>query len=123
MVQKSKAEKALYEKIWQPIEKQLEGVRNVYYSPSGLLHKVSLRLSVKTIMSFYVITTNSTNKAVQEKWHCPLMCSMMQGCIIYSLEAFSTTPIKPKKKFGITFPELNAKQIIFKSFYKSKSIR
>jgi CHAT domain-containing protein len=38
---KSKAEKALYEKIWQPIEKHLEGIQNIYYSPSGLLHKVS----------------------------------------------------------------------------------
>ncbi len=38
---KSKAEKALYEKIWQPLEKHLEGIENIYYSPSGLLHKVS----------------------------------------------------------------------------------
>jgi CHAT domain-containing protein len=38
---RSKAEKALYEKIWQPIEKHLEGIQNIYYSPSGLLHKVS----------------------------------------------------------------------------------
>jgi CHAT domain-containing protein/Tfp pilus assembly protein PilF len=38
---KSKAEKALYEKIWQPLEKHLQGVQNIYYSPSGLLHKVS----------------------------------------------------------------------------------
>ncbi len=38
---KSKAQKALYEKIWQPLEKHLEGIQNIYYSPSGLLHKVS----------------------------------------------------------------------------------
>jgi CHAT domain-containing protein len=38
---KSKAEKALYEKIWEPLEKHLQGVQNIYYSPSGLLHKVS----------------------------------------------------------------------------------
>ena len=38
---KSKAEKALYEKIWQPLEKHLDGIQNIYYSPTGLLHKVS----------------------------------------------------------------------------------
>jgi CHAT domain-containing protein len=31
----------LYAAIWQPLEKELEGVTTVYYSPSGLLHKVA----------------------------------------------------------------------------------
>ena len=32
---------SLYKLIWQPIEKYLEGVKTVYYSPDGILHKVS----------------------------------------------------------------------------------
>jgi len=32
---------ALYNAIWRPLEKALEGVNTVYYSPSGLLHKVA----------------------------------------------------------------------------------
>lgn len=39
---KNKAEKALYEKIWQPLEELLKDIKVVYYSPSGLLHKVSI---------------------------------------------------------------------------------
>ncbi|MBX7094192.1 MAG: CHAT domain-containing protein [Flavobacteriales bacterium] len=31
----------LYDKIWRPLEKSLKGVKKIYYSPSGLLHKVS----------------------------------------------------------------------------------
>jgi CHAT domain-containing protein len=31
----------LYALIWQPLEAELQGVRKIYYSPSGLLHKVS----------------------------------------------------------------------------------
>jgi len=31
----------LYKLIWQPVEKYLVGVKNVYISPSGLLHKIS----------------------------------------------------------------------------------
>jgi len=32
---------ALYRLIWQPLEKELTGVKTIYYSPSGLLHKIS----------------------------------------------------------------------------------
>ncbi|MBL7898170.1 MAG: tetratricopeptide repeat protein [Crocinitomicaceae bacterium] len=38
---KSYAKRDLYEKIWQPLEPFLNDVKTVYYSPSGLLHKVS----------------------------------------------------------------------------------
>ncbi len=38
---KSESKKDLYEKIWQPLEPFLRDVKTVYYSPSGLLHKVS----------------------------------------------------------------------------------
>jgi CHAT domain-containing protein len=31
----------LYRLIWQPIEKYLDGIKTVYYSPDGLLHKIS----------------------------------------------------------------------------------
>ena len=31
----------LYSLVWQPLEKELKGVSVIYYSPSGLLHKIS----------------------------------------------------------------------------------
>jgi CHAT domain-containing protein len=31
----------LYAALWQPLEKELKGVKTVYYSPSGLLHKIA----------------------------------------------------------------------------------
>lgn len=33
---------SLYQLIWKPIDSLLQGVKNVYISPSGLLHKISL---------------------------------------------------------------------------------
>lgn len=33
----------LYELIWKPIEHQMEDVKKVYFSPSGLLHLINLR--------------------------------------------------------------------------------
>ena len=31
----------LYNLVWQPLDSLLQGVENIYYSPSGLLHKIS----------------------------------------------------------------------------------
>lgn len=36
-----KAKTKLYELIWEPMEQHLKGLKNIYYSPSGLLHKIS----------------------------------------------------------------------------------
>ena len=33
--------KELYQLIWKALEKELSGIKTVYYSPSGLLHKIS----------------------------------------------------------------------------------
>ncbi len=40
-VNKAYGTKLLYQKIWWPLEKHLEGIKTIYYSPSGLLHKIS----------------------------------------------------------------------------------
>ncbi len=34
--------RSLYELIWKPLEKELAGVQTIYYSPSGLLHRLNL---------------------------------------------------------------------------------
>lgn len=36
------ADKELYEIIWRPLEKYLEGTKTIYYAPAGLLHYVSM---------------------------------------------------------------------------------
>jgi tetratricopeptide (TPR) repeat protein/CHAT domain-containing protein len=38
----TKAPRSLYSLIWQPIDTLLSGVTTVYYSPSGLLHRLNL---------------------------------------------------------------------------------
>jgi CHAT domain-containing protein len=39
---KNQTEKSLFELVWQPLEKELSGVETVYFSPTGLLHRVNL---------------------------------------------------------------------------------
>lgn len=45
---KAKAQTALYQKIWEPLEQHLSGIKTIYYSPSGLLHKVSFAAMSKS---------------------------------------------------------------------------
>ena len=37
-----KPQKTLYELIWQPLEQELADVQTIYYSPSGLLHRLNI---------------------------------------------------------------------------------
>jgi tetratricopeptide (TPR) repeat protein len=37
-----RAPKTLYHLIWQPLEQEMSGVQTVYFSPSGLLHRLNL---------------------------------------------------------------------------------
>ena len=37
-----KPQKSLYDLLWNPLEKELTGVKTIYYSPSGLLHRLNL---------------------------------------------------------------------------------
>lgn len=49
---KEKGQTVLYEKIWKPMEKNLEGIKSVYFSPSGLLHKVAFHAIAKEKNTF-----------------------------------------------------------------------
>jgi CHAT domain-containing protein len=37
-----KPTKSMYDLLWQPLEKELVGIKTIYYSPSGLLHRVNM---------------------------------------------------------------------------------
>ncbi|MBK9719403.1 MAG: CHAT domain-containing protein [Saprospiraceae bacterium] len=61
--------RSLYEILWQPMEKELVGVKKIYYSPTGLLHRINLdaiaRSSTKTLADQYqLIELNSTRELV-----------------------------------------------------------
>jgi CHAT domain-containing protein/Tfp pilus assembly protein PilF len=36
------AKRSLYDILWKPLEKELTGIKTIYYSPSGLLHRINL---------------------------------------------------------------------------------
>jgi len=65
---------ALYEEIWRPLEKELDGAGTIFYSPSGLLYKVSFNAipvpsdSQKRLMDVYNLNlVSSTREVVNSK--------------------------------------------------------
>ncbi len=61
--------KSLYDVIWKPIEKELEGIKTIYFSPSGLLHNINLDAipisEIETLADKYnLINLNSTRQIV-----------------------------------------------------------
>ncbi|MCF8245261.1 MAG: CHAT domain-containing protein [Saprospiraceae bacterium] len=59
----------LYELIWQPLDSLLKGVETVYYSPSGLLHRINfdaVPIDEKEILSdhFQLVRLGSTRSLV-----------------------------------------------------------
>ena len=57
--------KKLYQLVWQAIEKELSDVKTVYYSPSGLLHKIA----------FSAIPTDGENELLSDKYDLHLLSS------------------------------------------------
>jgi len=62
-------QRSLYELIWQPVEKELKDVKTVYYSPSGLLHRLNIGaipIDAETTVAdrYHCISLNSTRQLV-----------------------------------------------------------
>ncbi len=60
---------SLYELIWKPLEAELSGVKTIYFSPSGLLHRINIDAipvsEMETIADKYqLISLNSTRQIV-----------------------------------------------------------
>ena len=61
--------KSLYELLWEPLEKELSGIKTIYFSPSGLLHRINLDAipisETETLADKYqLIELNSTRQLV-----------------------------------------------------------
>ncbi len=61
--------KSLYEILWKPLEKELTGIKTIYFSPSGLLHRINLDAipvsETETLADKYqLIELNSTRQLV-----------------------------------------------------------
>lgn len=143
---RTKANKALYEKVWQPLEPFLEGVKNIYYSPSGLLHKISFAALSKDNNAFLCDNYNLEQKSSTGNLAFQNVVTfgelenfLLMGGVNYNTtnNAQQTWSYLPgslqetetinsfliKKKFGVNyFKENNATESVFKEKISSSSI-
>ncbi len=64
--------KSLYEILWKPLEEELRGIKTIYFSPTGLLHRINLDAiptsETETLADRYqLIELNSTRQLVIPK--------------------------------------------------------
>ncbi|MBK7344857.1 MAG: CHAT domain-containing protein [Saprospiraceae bacterium] len=69
MVAESEPQTSLYELIWKPLEQALSGIQTVYFSPSGLLHRINLNAIAvdeesNLVDHYTLIEMNSTRQLV-----------------------------------------------------------
>lgn len=60
---------SLYEMLWKPLEKDLAGIKTIYYSPAGLLHRINVDAipvsATETLADrFQLVALNSTRQLV-----------------------------------------------------------
>jgi len=84
----------LYDLIWKPLEKYLDGIETVYYSPAGLLNRISFAAipvdSLCLIDIYNLILLSSTreivHKSKQQKAFLPLLHAVVYGGIKYDVQ-------------------------------------
>jgi len=84
----------LYQLVWQPLEKYLQGIETVYYSPSGMLNKIAFSAipvdSVLLMDKYNLQLLSSTREIVREKNEkqvfLPLHSAVEYGGIIYDAD-------------------------------------
>lgn len=88
----------LYNLLWKPLESYLDGVETVYYSPSGLLHRVSfsaIPIDTLTLNDKYSLhLVSSTREIIRSKKagtaFLPLQQAVAYGGIKYNIEDTQT---------------------------------
>ncbi|MBU3955888.1 CHAT domain-containing protein, partial [bacterium] len=138
------ANEALYKLVWQPMEKELEGVKTVYYSPDGLLHKISFSAIGKGKNTYLCDTYNLKQESSTGKVAMPensLIDKNLTACIIggidYSADSSKnsiwqylpgtlteanaiTTKLSEKKISVTTYTGKQSTELAFKNIYSKE---
>ena len=98
----------LYNLIWQPLEKELSGVKTVYYSPSGSLHQIAfaaLSIDSTTYLcdTFNLVQLSSTRQLATSAWQTKpeqISSTALFGGIKYDLNRQEITELKRSSPKG-----------------------
>ena len=94
----------LYGLIWEPINKELNGVNSIYYAPQGLLHTINLDAitNVKGVPMFqtYSMHRLSTTVNIKDVSISPIKKSYVYGGLVYDTD--DETMLQEHRKFSDT---------------------
>ena len=98
--------RSLYKMLWKPLEKNLEGIKTIYFSPSGLLHRINLDAipisETETLADRYrLIELNSTRQLViQNQIKYENSEVILYGGIQFEKDSILLNDELPPKAFG-----------------------
>ena len=92
----------LYQLIWQSLEKELQDVKTVYYSPSGLLHKIS----------FNSIPTDQKDILLSDKYNLHLLSSSREIALLKNETSVSPIQDTTVVYGGLTYDEEQLKKLV-----------
>ena len=109
--------RSLFELIWQPLEKELNGVKTIYYSKTGLLHRINLNAipisESETLADKYqLINLNSTRQmVVTNRLKKTNQQALLYGGIQYDLDSLKNNENQKlsKAKDDISFQLIDSK--------------
>ena len=92
----------LYNLIWKPIEKELNGVKRVYYSPSGTLHQIAfaaMPVDSAQLLSdrYHLYQLTSTRQLATTEWknqHDSITSASLFGGITYDMDESELSKLK-----------------------------
>jgi CHAT domain-containing protein/Tfp pilus assembly protein PilF len=75
---------ALYDVIWRPLEEVLQGITAVYYSPSGLLHKISFNaIPVGNLRLMDVYDMNMVSSTREVVYRVSAAAQSLNSAVVY----------------------------------------
>ena len=93
----------LYNLLWNPFEKHLKGIRNIYISPQGELHKINFSAikdaKDKPLLHSYNIQRVSSTKNIKADTHSNISTSHLYGGLVY--ESSDSTMITEHRKYAL----------------------
>ncbi len=75
----------LYELVWGPLENRLDGVKNIYFSPSGILHSLSIE-NLPGCESFNFYRLSSTKELVSRHEQGKVKQAALYGGLLYDVK-------------------------------------
>jgi CHAT domain-containing protein len=100
--------------VWQPLAEQLNGVKNIYFSPSGILHQIAIEYlplndSVNIASKYNLYRLSSTRQLALIHDRESIKSAALYGGLIYDMD--STMLIKKHKLYEDKIPMLASRDV------------